>query len=824
MITRLVLSTMFKFLTKDIEMKRLLISIAILITLFVSTSKAEYFKDVIITSPAGIWTDERAYNTLSEAISAIGSAEQTLLISREVACDSLTIPTNIKLHFVKDGSINNSGTLILETKDITAGDHQIFTGSGPINFAKGSELRSTWFSDFSTAAIATTNEAVTLIISKDETVYTSCTIGDGVILKWDSPNTLSTASGITISNIGNIEAGKYQIFTGAGDFDFRQGSVLKSSWFSSLSAADTITDDDNVDLTIEIDRPETVSVSMTFDRYQGLKINKGCPITINNSVVLTQEGPFEAGRYKIFNYIGDGKVNFSNNNCTKVIFPEWWGAVADGFTESGAMINLAIESGLGATYYYTGPEISLSNGTYIIEETIILYNTLKLRGSGHELTILKLKDASNVDVIESYNFDALLGKNKWLVSDGVVHGFEISGFSIDGNKINQTISCNGINLYAKRFIASDILIHDVSGFGWFSEAGIIGGQVSWEDLPEAEIGPIFIKSSGKNNMSFRGPHDAHISAVYSADAGWYGVRFETDGITYSGSCNIDHVHSYSSGFDGITIDTIINADVIISESNYYNGIVFTEHSHDSMISTIQTYWNDRNNTGTYYGTRIEAMYVQIGKLFDHAANARGSLFVGSPYVTIGSVTLRGENSSGHAIECQASNFSLGGGLVTGYTGPGGIGLNIGAVTASDNLDITLNIENCASLFAPHNIGENNNFNLHLHSLTGQYYLAGDYPNSNNTENWNIFGYDDNTASYIRSHNKGKVTLPAGSTSVTVSHGLMVPPQAEDFKVTPNSSLGAATEYFVAEVLDTTFKIFVDTAPGVDIYFVWDAHL
>lgn len=539
---------MFKILTKDIEMKRLFISIAILITLFVSTSKAEYFKDVIITSPTGIWTDERAYNTLSEAVSAIGSAEQTLLISREVACDSLTIPANIKLHFVKDGSINNSGTLILETKDITAGDHQIFTGSGPISFAKGSELRSTWFSDFPTAAIATADEAVTLIISRDETVYTSCAIGDDVILKWDSPNTLSTASGITISNIGSIEAGKYQIFTGAGDFDFRQGSVLKSSWFSSILAIDTFTDDDNVDLTIEIDRSETVSVSMIFDQYQGLKVNKGCTITINDGVTLTQEGPFEAGLYHVFNCVGTGKVNFISIG---EVYVEWWGAIANGTVNCISAINNAIDSlpiEGGAVIF------SAVDSAYRIESPIYLNENyrLELRGIGRGgVTIKQYTD--NTPII-SFTGSC---HNVW------IHGFTLTwanqqpyantnAIAIDFNHgttfANSIYQCTFSDLILKSG-QRGIGYHDLTIKGSFW-----GNVIERVNIVDFSGNSIFLRNcnfgGGPNNF-IRNIYISHPNVKNNGIVA--GISYLTGDVTIHGEWSIGMYNIDVEQFDGVAI-------------------------------------------------------------------------------------------------------------------------------------------------------------------------------------------------------------------------------------------------------------------------------
>lgn len=82
-------------------MKKFLTTILVFLTLSVP-SYAEFFSDIIVTSPAGIWTDERAYGSISDAISAIGSNEQTLVIGSQETVTNLTIPSNISLRFVKD--------------------------------------------------------------------------------------------------------------------------------------------------------------------------------------------------------------------------------------------------------------------------------------------------------------------------------------------------------------------------------------------------------------------------------------------------------------------------------------------------------------------------------------------------------------------------------------------------------------------------------------------------------------------------------------------------------------------------------------------------
>lgn len=73
-------------------------------------------------------------------------------------------------------------------------------------------------------------------------------------------------------------------------------------------------------------------------------------------------------------------------------------------------------------------------------------------------------------------------------------------------------------------------------------------------------------------------------------------------------------------------------------------------------------------------------------------------------------------------------------------------------------------------------------------------------------------------------NNGTDTIAAGNTSVTIAHGLNAnaTPTAADIQVTPTSSLGNASEFWISDVNAATFKINVDIAPGgAGAGFCWD---
>ena len=309
-------------------MKKIILSALLAIFVVVAIAFAEFFPDVIVTSPNGAWTDTRAYTTIDAAITAIGANVRDLYIVREQATVALTIPANAHLHFYGSGSINNTGQLIINTTSISAGDRQIFTGIGDIDWIAGSVVRSTWFSSLDEALDVTSDDSLTMIIAKSETLTADASVGTNVTLKWESPFII-TDGGFTLDGLKKIEAGTYQIFSGAGDFDFLAGSIVHSSWFVSLRTAITYTTDENVNLTILVDQPEAVDFDVTIDAYQSLKVEKGCLITVDAGQTLTINGGIDAGSYQIFGATGD--LDFSAGS---VLRTSWFSTLelADTFT------------------------------------------------------------------------------------------------------------------------------------------------------------------------------------------------------------------------------------------------------------------------------------------------------------------------------------------------------------------------------------------------------------------------------------------------------------------------------------------------------------
>lgn len=244
-------------------MKKIFLLIAILLTLTITNVQAQFVQDVIVTSSNGIWTDSRAYATLNDAVTAVGANKRTIVISSQQTVTTLTIPSTVTLRFERDGSIANSAQLTINTKNIEADNHQIFTGAGNIDFASGTIVKSSWFQNIETAFALTGNDTITLLMTAAHTVTASYSPGNNVLLKWNSPgNVLTVNAGVTVGNLKLIESGDFQIFGGAGDFDFLTGTILKSQWFNRLRSAISWIESEEV--TIQLSSSEVLDMNVTI--------------------------------------------------------------------------------------------------------------------------------------------------------------------------------------------------------------------------------------------------------------------------------------------------------------------------------------------------------------------------------------------------------------------------------------------------------------------------------------------------------------------------------------------------------------------------------
>ena len=441
--------------------------LSLVIALFLcSTGEAAttYATDLMITKTDGIWTDSRAFTSIGAAVINIGALERDLYIAQEESVTDLTIPANIRLHFLKTGAINNSGQLTINTTQITAKDQQIFTGTGDIDFADGTIVRSTWFSDIYEALDVTSDDAVTVIVAEPDSLDTSVAVGDYVILRWESPFIISINPAVVLSNLKNIEAGNYQLFAGLGDIDFLDGSRLKLSWFNHLRAFNTWIEDEEVTLVVSghpavtLDETLTSNITIDFAAESGRFVPAaGVTITIHSP-----EHIIASPRQQIVDTTNNAvnPLQFTGGGTVSI---QWWDEDAgDGATECADAFQLAIDS--NATPSTESMKVKILDGNYILSSEIDIISNLWIQGDG-EGTYL---DFSGLGVTEN----AIQFDNAAVAIDD----FKISDLRIFGPESDYGDAGKGIFInssHHERFRAENLRIENFS-FGIWLDGQVIG--------------------------------------------------------------------------------------------------------------------------------------------------------------------------------------------------------------------------------------------------------------------------------------------------------------------------------------------------------------
>ena len=173
-----------------------------------------------------------------------------------------------------------------------------------------------------------------------------------------------------------------------------------------------------------------------------------------------------------------------------------YGAIGDGLTDDTSAIRSAIAAASNAGLIF------FPQGTYLTQK-LTINSGLWFVGAGYETTIIKLKNATNDNVIESSNFQTLTGTN----TTATPYNFGICNLTIDGNSANQTVG-NGIALYAFGYTLDTIRIRNCVQWGLWQEWASSTAAPTSGDSMEAYITNFKIHGCATGGISFKGPHDS----------------------------------------------------------------------------------------------------------------------------------------------------------------------------------------------------------------------------------------------------------------------------------------------------------------------------
>lgn len=638
-------------------MKKFLLSIFLSITLIVSTSYAEFKSDLIITSPNGIWTDSRAYTTLNDAIAAVGANERTIKIVSPQNVTDLTVPSTVTLFFERNGSITNSGQLTINTKNIFAPNRQIFTGVGNIDFAPGSTLKTGWFSNIETAFALTSNDEVTLIVSKSQSITANFSPGNDVHLKWEDPgNILTVNAGVVVGNLKNIKAGDYQIFAGSGDFDFLDGAELKLNWFNRLRSVLTWVEDEEV--TIVVNEDSIVQVNATTAKNENIKVIPGGELIPDTGITLTINS-FEAGRYQTFS--GAGSVTFGSSYLDEV-YAEWKGATFDGTTSDTVAIQWAWDTGKKVVFPY-------KKTTKVAQ--LILPSGLRLDGN---YTTLSRDVVALPGVPTGFDPTGSLG---WfsIITSGAISDVTIERLKFDEhNSDSNTLFRGSIGLYHN---VTDMLVDDCEWVDTYSGVyvtgsvaatrvkiinnRIVGTFVATGGSWPTHTNPYHIFQSGYNAT------DCLVKDCYAENT-WELCIFNADltgGLSNNTRCSvidntaincygsiylygtyhiIEGNKVYGSGKDGIKLNSVTNtpAQYCIVANNYSEGCGRLDATGTSTYYISGDHHNITGNIAVLLDPTTFPTPVQDGiRISASETIVSGNTLIGPSDLTLPSVGIRG---------------------------------------------------------------------------------------------------------------------------------------------------------------------------------------
>lgn len=411
------------------------------------------------------------------------------------------------------------------------------------------------------------------------------------------------------------------------------------------------------------------------------------------------------------------------------------------------------------------PEVRFSGGTYVVSSVVNMPSRLtKLIGVGSAV----LTTSSSNAIIQA--------------ADGMVY-FEARNLTFSGNGIGIKLNCNPANVQFDEFHISACR---------------------------------FLESS---------------TSVY--------------GIYLNGAPEGRIEHCLFSGCGGIYRTLTVNTDIVACRWTNCGYGVFDDGQLNNYSAGLAIIGGTMvGNTYGYYASLMDDARI-IGVMIDYCDNP--IVMIGAAHVKIRSCFLSSRTTAptilldrdiasnthcqnikiiGNEILCRDTTGSAPNGNATciyiKYT-------DSALIYQNDITFYTLygvNVENCTFVRTRHNT-------ISPRSTWGVYsYVATVNDSSSNALDFNALTQAPNISSasgtrvrkntgyYTEGQGNGQIT--AGNTSVVVAHGLSVTPPVAGIQVTPSTSWGNTTQWWVTSIGASNFTVQVNVAPGANFGFSWMA--
>jgi len=519
------------------------------------------------------------------------------------------------------------------------------------------------------------------------------------------------------------------------------------------------------------------------------------------------------------------------NNHLQVIDVKNYGAVGDGETDDYDAIMSAINSNsnkfvrigsnVSEVYIISKPITPPSNTYLIIDGTLKMEDGYAgipiaedISAESTEATVTDAGDYFKVGQWVSVTDDDATAteRRKWgntviitdiqgdliTFQDGFRDSYTVSSNATIGHTQSNIVidSVSNVNIFGNGWIDNnksnqDLWIEPIRVTGGLMEEVRAGCGISVYESDRVTIDGVNIKDSMLHNLSLFEADQSDIRNLYVKNSGDKGVL-----VFNVSKSKIHDIRSHDSGEDCFTIYAN-NTDLVVSnlflkgagrnglglynndDSNIIISDVIGYSAQVSITTSKQFVMSNVMLRGCYFacsGTE-DAVFYNI------CVDCDGELIPGMGFTNTANVEVYG-----------------------GFIKNGKIGLS-----TSGNTNLSIRGVNISS-----NQKAVNDLGTDINTKVTRCQF-----NDNNSKGT---GFDNmifaECSGDLLSFNSGTGTILNGNTYIDVAHGLEVTPSATNINVSQAESLGSASNFWVSDIDDTTFRINVDVDPGKDLTFNW----
>lgn len=420
-----------------------------------------------------------------------------------------------------------------------------------------------------------------------------------------------------------------------------------------------------------------------------VKVEPGAIIDVTDCTV-TINGYFEAGLHQCILLHGDASVDFGDGFVQEV-YPQWWGAKADGVTDDTIASRKALN---------TGKKVRFVDGTYLISDVLEIKTTgQNVVGEGYN-SILQLDANSNCDILNVWGFVSGVHSSAFRVN--------ILDLHLDGDGSNQTSESNGISLdgYNHFCHIERVFINDIRDAGiTFTSSDYTCNQNYINAYIDGGTTGLHLRRGSGNRIMY-GMYQDLTGVGVEIGQGWQNVvegnwLENNDGIktlyanTQGTIINNNFIANWTSA--GIYLNTCRGTNI---ENNFfeYSGTVpqtciVVNNAHYFTVKNQDTY----NNTGSIFlafdrGVHMDCSSLNTNVKFNDLNSLYYNMHSDVSTSGTGEDDLRTSTISGDAMDDTGGIKIIAGGTKTGSNGNKTIKLYFGSNTftvfpaANDELD------------------------------------------------------------------------------------------------------------------------------------------